>query len=123
MQNDAHLIAEHYVALWNETDADKRRAAIEAFFAPDAAHFVGAREAKGYAALEARVIGSHEKNVRDGGFLFRVRPGAQKLRDVVTFHWEMVPRDDPDHIAAVGLEFVTLTREGKSLLDYMFVVA
>ena len=123
MTDDQNLIAERYVALWNETDAGERRAAIEDFFVSDAAHFVGVREARGYAALEKRVTGSHEKNVRDGGFVFRARPGAQRLRDVATFHWEMVPRDNPDHVAAVGLEFLTLTTEGKALLDYQFIVA
>ena len=123
MANDAEHIARRYVALWNETDAGKRRAAIEDFFTAEAAHFVRAREAKGYAALEERIIGSHEKSVRDGGFVFRVRPGAQRLRDVVTFHWEMVPRDNPNRIAAVGLQFITLTGEGKALLDYQFIVS
>lgn len=123
MPDEAHFIAERYVALWNEADAQKRRTAIEKFFAPEAAHFVGAREAKGYAALQERISGSHEKNVRNGGFCFRVRPGAQALRNVVAFHWEMVPRDNPDRVAAVGLEFVTLTDTGKALVYHQFIVA
>ena len=34
---------------------------------PDGRHYVDTREACGYNALEKRITGSHEKNVRDGG--------------------------------------------------------
>src|SRR5260370_7362385 len=88
---DIQGLAERYVAVWNETNAEKRRTAIAELFAPEAVHYVRTLEARGYAALETRITGSHEKNVRDGGYLFRPADGAQSLRDVVTFRWEMVP--------------------------------
>lgn len=116
-------IADRYVALWNETDVVRRRQLVEAYFAPGAEHYVRAREAIGYDALEQRVTGSHEKNVRDGGNSFRARPGAQQLRNVVTFHWEMTPAESPDRVVAVGLEFVMLDEQGRAVADYQFIVA
>jgi hypothetical protein len=115
-------IAERYVALWNETDAVRRRQLVEAFFAPGAEHYVRAREAIGYDALEQRVTGSHEKNVRDAGNSFRAAPGAQQLKNVVTFHWEMTAAEDLDKVVAVGLEFVTIDEQRRAVADYQFIV-
>jgi hypothetical protein len=120
---EAQIIADRYVALWSETDAERRRAGIHAFFAADAAHFIGTREAIGFAALEQRIRSSHEKNVRDGGFRFRARPGAQRLRNVVTFYWEMIDPREGDRVTAVGLEFVTLNDDSRAILDYQFILA
>lgn len=116
-------IAVRYVELWNETDTVKRRRAIEAFFAPNAEHYVKSREAIGHEALEHRIIGSHEKNVRDGGYRFRAVAGAQQLRNVVTFKWEMTPAADPNTVVAVGLEFIVLDEHGRAVSDYQFIVA
>jgi len=63
---------------------------------------VGAREVRGYDQLEQRIKGSHEKNIRDGGHRFRAAKDARALRDVVTFHWEML-RADSEKIVATGL--------------------
>ena len=116
-------IADRYVALWNETETLKRRQLIEAFFAPNAEHYVRTREAIGHDALEQRIIGSHEKNVRDGGYIFRAGSKAQQLRNVVTFNWEMTPADDPNEVAAVGLEFLLLDPQGLAVADYQFILA
>lgn len=119
---EAQDIAERYVALWNERDSGTRRSAIAAFFAPTGEHYVGTRSAKGYDELEKRVLGSHTKNVVEGGYLFRAVAGAQKLQDVVTFNWEMHPVGDAESTAAVGLEFVVLGDDGRVVTDYQFIV-
>jgi hypothetical protein len=120
--SNPQTIAERYVALWNEADPGKRRQAIAAFFAPGAAHYVKQREAVGSDALFDRVTGSHEKNVRDNGSIFRAAPGAQLLRDVVIFDWEMTPAGDPKTVSAVGREIVTLDGQGRAVSDYQFIV-
>ena len=120
MDNAQHL-ADRYAAVWNESDAERRRRAIADLWVPDGRHYVGTREACGYAALETRITGSYEKNVRDGGHRFRATPDARALRDVVTFHWEMLPADS-ERVVATGLEFLILDNEGRILLDYQFVL-
>ncbi|HZP76712.1 MAG TPA: hypothetical protein VFB45_11255 [Pseudolabrys sp.] len=120
--NSPQDLVERYVAVWNERDAQARRQAIAAVWRPDGAHFVKEREARGYAALEQRVIGSYEKNVRDKGNRFRARPGAQRLRDIVIFHWEMLPAN-AETVLAVGLEVLVLDAQDRVITDYQFILA
>jgi hypothetical protein len=120
--NTPQDLAARYAAVWNESNATARRAAVADLWRPDGVHFVKEREARGHAALEQRIIGSYEKNVRDKGNRFRVRADAQRLRDVVTFTWEMVPAD-ADTVLAVGLEVLVLDAEDRIITDYQFILA
>lgn len=89
-------IAVRYVAMWNETDPDARRSAIRELWAEDAAHileapqemrdtaatigfFAPALEARGRAALEARVKRAHEEFVASGEYFFRPRGDTIQL--------------------------------------------
>jgi hypothetical protein len=119
---DPQILADRYVAAWNETNDQRRRDAIAALWVSDGQHFVASREAQGYEALEARIRGSHEKNVRDDGNRFRAAPGARRLHDVVTFYWEMLPAG-ADTVLARGLEFLIVNDEDLILVDYQFVPA
>jgi hypothetical protein len=116
----AQELADRYVAVWNETDPARRRTTIAGLWAPDGRHYVGARQACGHDELEARVTGSHEKNVRDGGFQFRAVKDARALQDVVTFGWEMHLRDS-ERVVATGLEILIVDDERRILVDYQFV--
>ncbi len=49
-------------------------------------------------------------------------PDAQRLKNVVTFQWEMVPAGEPDTAAAVGLEVLVLEDDGRVRTDYQFVL-
>jgi len=118
---DAQSLAERYVAVWNETDPDRRRRQIAQLWAPDGLHYVGEREARGYEALERRITGSHDKNVRDGGYRFRAANDARAPRDIVTFDWEMLP-SGRDEVVARGLEVLLLDSTGHIRVDYQFVV-
>lgn len=115
-------LADQYVAVWNEMDEERRRHAIAALWAPNGQHFVGERQALGYEELEKRIRGSHEKNVRDDGNRFRAVPGARRLRNVVTFYWEMLPAD-AETVLVRGLEFLIINDEGQILIDYQFFPA
>jgi len=84
-------------------------------------HYVKEREVRGYEQLYVRVAGSYEKNVLGNGFRFRAARDAQKLRDVVTFHWEMI-RPQTGEVLATGLEVLRLDADGKILVDYQFIV-
>lgn len=119
---DPQTLADRYVAVWNETDAARRRAAIAALWVPDGQHFVAEREVRGYEELETRIRGSHEKNVRDDGNRFRAMPGARRLRNVVTFHWEMLPAN-ADKVLVRGLQFLIVDEQGRILIDYQFFPA
>jgi len=119
---NAQDLVDRYVAVWNEADADARRAGIANLWRPDGAHFVKEREARGHAGLEQRVIGSFEKNVRAKNYRFRPRGDVQRLRDVVTFSWEMVPAG-ADTVLAVGREFLVLDAQDRIITDYQFIIS
>ena len=130
-------LAEKYMALWNE-DADQRRRMITELWTEDGRHIlqppqeirgIAARpglgltailEARGYAEIEARAASACEQ-VGSDGLSFRGREDAERLGDVVKFHWEAVAKDGV--VFAVGLNFLVLAANGRIERDYTFVVA
>jgi hypothetical protein len=122
MTIDSQQLADRYAAVWNEPDPAVRRAEIEQLWRPDGEHFVKTKEARGHAALEERVSGAYDKNVRIGGHAFRAVRNAQRLHDVITFNWEMV---DPAtlEVLAVGLEFLRVDTDGRIVSDHQFIVS
>jgi hypothetical protein len=136
---ERHDFVEKYIALWNEPDADRRRRMIAELWTEDGRHIlqppqeiieiaaqpgVGLRailEARGYAEIEARAASAYEHWVGSEGLSFRARNDAERLGDVVKFHWEAVGGDG--EVFAVGLNFLVLAADGRIERDYAFVVA
>jgi hypothetical protein len=134
---DVHNLTDRYVALWNEPDAERRRTAIRELWSFDAVHVLKppkeilqtaeglgfdrlVLEARGHHALEFRVTRAYEEFVAPGTFVFRSRGNADRLRDVVKFHWEMAPRGGGE-VAGVGLEILVLGPDGRIVSDYQFI--
>jgi hypothetical protein len=133
--NDPQELAARYNAAWMEPDGDRRRKAIAEVWSEDAIHvlqptqevYEAAAEravnptwqVRGHAELEARVTKAYEDFVATGQMSFRVREGAKRLGDVVTWHWEGVSPDG--EVLGVGLEFVILAADGRIATDYQFV--
>jgi hypothetical protein len=132
--NNAADLADRYVAVWNEPDTDRRRAAVHALWSDDAVHTLvppqemrdraaelGVTvdlEARGHDALQERVAKSHDEFVARGGYVFRPAGEAARLRDLVKVRWEMV---QGDAVAASGLQILLLDDDGRIRLDYQFV--
>jgi hypothetical protein len=117
--SEAEALADRYVAVWNDPDPAGRRKTIDSLWAPDGVHYMGTREARGYGALEERIKGSHERNVRDGGYRFRRVKTSQSLKNVVTFNWEMFSVKGGE-VAVEGSGFLILDESGRILSDYLF---
>jgi hypothetical protein len=109
---DAQALAERYVAVWNEPDAEARRRVIVTLWAPEGIHCARTIEARGHEALEKRVTASHERNVRDRG--------SRDLRDLALFGWVMHPADAPGQIEATGHAVLLMDGEGRIVADYLF---
>lgn len=122
MSIDAQQLADRYAAVWNEADPLARRAEIERLWRSDGEHFVATKEARGHAALEERVTGAYDKNVRIAGHSFRAARNAQRLRDVITFNWEMI-EPATGRVLAVGLEFLHIDADGCIVSDHQFIVS
>jgi hypothetical protein len=132
-------LAEKYIALWNEPAADRRRRMITELWTEDGRHILqppqeirgiaaqpgvammAILEARGYEEIEARAASVYEHWVGSEGLSFRLRDDADRLGDVVKFHWEAVAEDG--EVFAVGLNFLVLAADGRIERDYTFVVA
>src|SRR3954447_3264285 len=117
-------LAEKYVALWNEPDADRRRRMIAELWTDDGRHILqppeeirgiaagpglamtAILEARGHGEIEARAGSAYQHWVGSEGLWFRRRDDAERLGDVVKFHWEAVVKDG--EVFGVGLNFLVL---------------
>ncbi|WP_028066702.1 hypothetical protein [Solirubrobacter soli] len=132
-----HELIEQYIALWNEPDADRRRRMVAELFTedgryilqpPDEVRAIAARpgiglsahlEARGHEQVLARATSAYEHWVGSEGMTFRGRDDADRVGDVVKFHWEAVAGGE---VVAVGLNFLALAADGRIERDYAFVV-
>ncbi|MBP0448458.1 hypothetical protein J5Y04_02680 [Kitasatospora sp. RG8] len=132
----AQDIADRYIALWIEPDPAARRRAIELAWAEGGVHLLQppveireraaelgfddtVLEASGYDAIETRVARSYQEFVAAGEFTFRARGNATRLRNMLTFNWEMVPAAGGEALGS-GLEVLVLDEEDRITADYMF---
>jgi hypothetical protein len=132
-------LAEKYVALWNEPDADRRRRMIAELWTEDGRHILqppqeiraiaaqpgiamtAILKAEGYEEIAARATSVYEHWVGSEGLSFRGRDDADRLGDVVKLHWEAVAKDGT--VFGVGLSFLVLAGNGRIARDYTFIVA
>jgi hypothetical protein len=133
----AEQLADRYVALWIEPDADRRRRMIAELWTEDGAQILqppqemraiaaspgigmaATLEARGHAELEARAATSYQHWVESEGLSFRGRDDVDRLHDVVKFHWEAV--SPAGEVTAVGLVFLVLGADGRIRRDYVFI--
>src|ERR671918_2429365 len=98
----AAALAEKYVALWNEPDADRRRRMIAELWTEDGRHILQPPQeiraiaaqpgigmtailtAQGHEEIEARAASAYAHWVGSEGLSFRGRDDADRLGDVVT---------------------------------------
>jgi hypothetical protein len=137
--NLAAELADRYVALWNEPDADRRRRTIAELWTENGRHVLqppqeiraiaaqpgigltAILEARGRDEIEARVASAYEHWVASEGLSFGRRDDAEQLGDVLKFHWEALDKDG--ELFAVGLHFLVLAADGRIERDYTFVGA
>jgi hypothetical protein len=135
----AEQLADRYLALCNEPDDDRRRRIIAELWTADGSQILqppqemraiaaqpgiamtATLEARGYEEIEARAASVYEHWVGSEGLSFRGRDDAERLGDVVKFHWEAVAKDGT--VFAVGLCFLVVAADGRIERDYTFIVA
>jgi len=134
---EAEHLADRYLALWNEADPERRRRLIAELWTEDGSQIlqppqemreiaaspgiglVATLEARGHAELEARAATSYEHWVGSEGLSFGRRDDAERLGDVVKFHWEAV--DKGGEAFGGGLNVLVLAADGRIERDYTFV--
>lgn len=114
------VLAENYVALWNEPDPQRRRIALAALWADDAIHRTPSMEAQGHAAIEARLLGAYERWVRDRACEFVLIGEASGHHDAVRFQWAMRRKQDGATLS-IGSDLLLIDASGRIRLDYQFI--
>lgn len=99
--HDAAALAQGYIAVWNETDAQRRAALIEAAWTEDARYIDPMAQASGHAQISALVGAVHE---RFPGFRFNLLGKADAHGDQLRFSWTLGPSGAEDLIQ--GTDFV-----------------
>jgi hypothetical protein len=100
---DAVRVVEHYIAVWNETDAERRLALLETHWTDDARYVDPLAQAQGRTQISDLVGGVQQ---RFPGFRFALRGQPDAHGDQLRFSWTLGPSGAEDLI--VGTDFAQL---------------
>ncbi|TCP57510.1 SnoaL-like protein [Tamaricihabitans halophyticus] len=101
-------LAKQYVAVWNETDPQLRRKAIDALWSADAVYCDPLGTARGRAAIDATIAGAQEQFP---GMSFRLVGAVDGHHEQFRFTWELGPEEGPAPV--VGFDVATVDADGR----------
>lgn len=110
---------EQYMAIWHETDTERRRALVARLFADDAENVTGRSVSRGHDEIHARVKRSHDEWVVAKGRVFEPTGNHVSQHHLVKFFWKMVPKDGGP-TEALGLDVFVLNEAGRIRALYQF---
>jgi hypothetical protein len=119
---DVRQFVDRYVNIWNEPDAERRRATIRDLWQKNALHLARSIEAKGHGGIETRVANAYDKWVKEKGNVFRLRDGVDGHHGVIKLRWEMLPAKGGAAIS-IGLDFLVLGEDRRIRFGYQFIEA
>jgi hypothetical protein len=100
---DATRVAQQYIAVWNETDAERRLALLETHWADDARYVDPIMQGSGRTQISALVGGVHQ---RYPGFRFKLKGQPDAHGEHLRFSWTLGPSGAEDLIE--GTDFAQL---------------
>ena len=101
-------IIDGYFAMWNETDPERRRAAIAASWAPGASYLDPLFQADGPAGLDEMVVAVHQ---RFPGHTFRLTAAVDTHHNRARWGWELASPEG--EAVAGGVDFAVLAPDGR----------
>jgi len=106
---DVTTVVDAYIAMWNETDAEARRAIVAEAFGADGAYLDPLMAGEGQDGIDAMVAGAQAQypSVR-----FELTSGPDHHHDRVRFAWRMVGSGGAGELAR-GVDFATLAEDGR----------
>jgi len=117
----AGTIIDRYVAVWNEPDAQSRRAAIGSLWEPDGVEYVeGGIQFRGHEELDGRIARAYDEFVGSGKFHATLAEDASRHDDLVTFTVQL--STDEGEVAWAARVFVLLGETGRIREDYQLTV-
>jgi SnoaL-like protein len=106
---DATHLVHRYLAVWNESDPDLRRAAIAAVWADDGGYVDPLAAVTGHDEISA-LIGQVQAQVP--GHVFRLLGDVDAHHNVSRFAWELVPAGGGESIAE-GFDVAVTDDDGR----------
>ncbi|HEX8802637.1 MAG TPA: nuclear transport factor 2 family protein [Acidimicrobiales bacterium] len=106
--SDLTATVDTYLAMWNETDADRRTDLVERAWVDDGRYVDPLLEAEGHTALHAMAAGVHEQFP---GHRFRRTSGIDGHHDQVRFGWELAGPDGA--VAVAGIDVGEVADDGR----------
>jgi hypothetical protein len=98
---DTVHIADRYIAVWNETDPERRRALLAEGWTETATYVDPLMQGKGHDQIGALITAVHE---RFPGFRFSLDGRVDGYGDKIRFSWALGPEGQADMIK--GTDFV-----------------
>ncbi|MDH2428358.1 nuclear transport factor 2 family protein [Sphaerisporangium sp. TRM90804] len=112
-------LADRFVALWNEPDAERRRLGVVELYAPDATYVFYRRDpVHGHEAILSQITYTKEL-YGPMGYAFRSSHNAIGHHGVVRLNWVMV-RAATGEMEMAGQDVVVLDEDGRIRTDYQF---
>jgi hypothetical protein len=109
MAAEVTTVVDGYIAMWNETSAEARRAIIAETWAEDATYLDPLMAGEGAAGIDAMVSGVQEQFP---GHRFELTAGPDHHHDRVRFAWQLVGANGGPAVAH-GVDFATLAGDGR----------
>ena len=106
---DSTAVVERYIAMWNETGTDARRAIIAETWTDDAAYLDPLMAGAGPDGIDAMVAGAQQQYP---GVRFELTAGPDQHHDRLRFAWRMVGGDGGAELAR-GVDFATVADDGR----------
>lgn len=107
--SDPETLITRYLEAFNEADAERRRALVEATFTEDATYLDPVMSGEGIDGLTAMIGGAREQFP---GHRFVAGDAPDAHHDVVRFGWHLVADGDGGRVAT-GTDFATLAPDGR----------
>jgi len=108
---------DHYISLWNETDADARRAGISRIFADDATYTDPLVDVSGHAGINAVIAATQGEFA---GFTFKLLIPVDSNHNIARFSWELIPSGGSESIAG-GSDVAVFDESGRIANVYGFL--
>lgn len=105
---DTATLVEDYIAAWNETDAERRRALVSRTFSDDATYLDPLMSGEGLDGIDGMIAGVQEMYP---AHRFVLAAGPDGHNDRVRFSWHLVPEGGSP--IALGVDFGVLADDGR----------
>jgi SnoaL-like protein len=106
---DTSSLIDNYIAIWNETDPDRRRELIAQTWTEDGSYVDPMLTGTGHDGIDAMIAGAREQFP---GHRFELAGAPEAHHDRVRFTWHLKPDAGGDAVA-IGSDFGVVADDGR----------